>query len=92
MDEAWRLADAATVAGKRAEFIRWLKEVRYRLAYEADEWGEGRGFLPGLKLETRVGVAGGLVVWYAVDPDRRVVFVQRFRMRGDPGAGVQGGA
>lgn len=84
MEEARRLSEVATAAGRRADFIRWLKEVRYRLTHEADEWGESRDYLPGLGLQTRVGLAGDLAVWYAVDPDLRQVFIKRFWMRGDP--------
>ena len=62
MDEARRLADVAAAVGRRDDFVRWLKEVRYRLSHEADEWGESREYLPGLGLETRVGLAGDLAV------------------------------
>jgi hypothetical protein len=91
MDELRQLATTAATAGRKTSFIRWLREVRYRLAHEADEWGEGRDVLPALGLETRVGVVGDLSVWYAVDADRGRVYVKQFRMRGDPGAGPVGG-
>jgi len=91
-DEVRRLADAATSAGKRIEFIRWLREAGYRLAHEADEWGESREPIPGGRVENRVGVAGDLTVWYPVDLGRAAVYVKEFRLRGDPEAGEQGGA
>jgi hypothetical protein len=87
IDEARRLGIQATAAGRRAEFVRWVKEVQYRLAHEADEWGESREPVTGGRVEYRVGVAGELTVWYSLDVGRAVVYVQRFRLRGDPDAG-----
>jgi len=85
--EARRLADVATAAGKREPFVRWLREVYYRLAHEADEWGESREQFPGGHVEYRVGMVGDLTVWYSVDFGRAIAYVKRFRLRGDPGAG-----
>lgn len=87
LDEARRLAEIATAAGKRVPFVRWLREVYYRLAHEADEWGESREPVSGGRVEYRVGVVGELTVWYSLDVGRAVVYVKRFRLRGDPDAG-----
>lgn len=84
MEEQERMAAAATAAGTRAEFVRWLKELDYRLTREADEWGESREVLPVLKLQIRFGAVGGLAVWYGVNVETRTVYVKRFRVRGDP--------
>jgi len=92
LDEARRLADVATAAGKRVGFVRWLRETEYRLLHEADEWGESREPTPGGRIENRVGVAGDLIVWYSLDRGRAVVYVKEFRLRGDPAAGEQGTA
>lgn len=90
--EVRRLGDRARAGGIRAAFVRWLKEVHYRLAHEADEWGESRAPAPGGRIEHRVGVVGDLTVWYSVDLGRAAVYVERFRPRSDPAAGEQGGA
>jgi hypothetical protein len=81
---------AAAAAGDGEPFLRWVNEIQYRLAYEADEWGESRGRYPGDRVEVRFGVAGDLVVWYTVDFARAVAYVREFRLRGDPGAGAVG--
>lgn len=80
MEELERMA----AAGTGAEFVRWLKELDYRLTREPDEWGESREFLPALQLQIRFGTVGGLTVWYGVRVETRTVYVKRFRMRGDP--------
>ncbi len=90
IEEARGLGEKATAAGKRAEFVRWLKEAQYRLAHEADEWGESRAPLPGGRIEYRVGVVGQLAVWYTLDRGRATVHVRGFRLRGDPGSGQAG--
>lgn len=59
-----------------------LREVEYRLQCEANDWGESRGYLPVMKMDLRVGFARVLTVWYAVNLDRRVVYVQAFRLHG----------
>jgi hypothetical protein len=89
LDQARRLADVATAAGKRVEFVRWLREVNYRLAHEADEWGESRDTYPGRRIEDRVGMVGDLTVWYSIDFPRAIVYVKEFRLRDDPGTGEE---
>lgn len=84
LEELERMVTAATAGGARTEFVRWLKELEYRLTREPDEWGESREFLPVLKLQIRFGTVGGLTVWYGVNVETRTVYVKRFRMRGDP--------
>ncbi len=84
MEELERMADAATAAGTRAEFVRWLRELDYRLSREPDEWGEGREFLPVMNLQVRFGTVGRLAVWYGVNVETRTVYVKRFRLHGDP--------
>jgi hypothetical protein len=54
--------------------------------HEADEWGESREPIPGGRVENRVGMAGDLTVWYSVDLGRGIVYVEEFRLRGDPDA------
>jgi hypothetical protein len=92
MEQLRRLTRAAYAAGNARAFGRWLKEVDYRLRHEADEWGESRQPVPGGRIENRVGVVGDLIVWYSLDLSRAVAYVKEFRLRGDPGAGEQGGA
>lgn len=84
MEALERMADGATAAGRRDEFLRWLRELDYRLAREPHEWGESREVLPVLKLEIRFGTVGEVTVWYGVNVEARTVYVKRFRMRGDP--------
>lgn len=92
LEEARRLAAWATATGRRAAFVRWLKEAYYRLAHEADEWGESREPTPGGRIENRVGMVGDLTVWYAVDFGRAVAYIKEFRLRDGPDAGEHGGA
>ena len=68
----------------RAEFLRWLRELDYRLSREPDEWGESREFLPAVGLQVRFGAVGRLAVWYGVKAETRTVYLKRFRLRGDP--------
>lgn len=82
MEELERFADAAAVTGTQIEFVRWLKELDYRLKHEPHEWGESRQFLPILQLEIRFGSVGELTVWFGVNVETRIVYVKRFRMRG----------
>jgi hypothetical protein len=92
MEQLRRFTRAAYAAGNAPAFGRWLKEIEYRLAHEADEWGESRATYPGGRVEDRVGVVGELTVWYSVDSPRAIVYVKEFRLRGDPGAGRAGEA
>lgn len=77
------MARAASTAGRTAEFVRWLKELDYRLTHEAHEWGESRETLTVLQLEIRFGTVGEITVWYGVNAGTRTVYVKRFRWRGD---------
>lgn len=88
--EVRRITWVGTVIGNHASVARWFREIEYRLLHEADEWGESRGRYPGDRVEVRFGVAGDVVVWYAVDFARAVAYVREFRLRGDPGAGAVG--
>ena len=84
MEELERMADAAERAGNLPAFVRWLKELDYRLAHEPHEWGESRETLPVIGVEVRVGTVGTITVWYGVNMEARTVFVKRFRTRGKP--------
>jgi hypothetical protein len=92
LDDLRRLNRVAIAAGYHTPYLRWVREVNFRLAHEADEWGESREAIPGGRIENRVGVVGELTVWYSIDFGRAVVYVNEFRLRGDPGVGEQGGA
>jgi hypothetical protein len=78
------MAGVATAAGRRDEFLRWLRELDFRLTREPHEWGESREYLPVLQLQIRFGTVGDVTVWYGVNAEARTVYVKRFRLRGDP--------
>lgn len=82
-----RLRDFAvreTRAGRRAEAQAALRELDYRLTYEADEWGESRDYLPTIRVQMRFATAGPISVWFGVDEANRFVQVREVRFRGDP--------
>lgn len=82
-----RLRDIATrekAAGRATAMDAVLKELDYRLTCEADEWGESRDYLPVIDFQLRFGVVGPVGVWFGVSEARRIVFVRRFRTRGEP--------
>ena len=88
--QADRLRDFAvreTRAGRRAEVQAALRELDYRLTYEAGEWGEGRDYLPDLRVRMRFATAGPISVWYGVEEANRLVQVREVRFRGDPQEG-----
>jgi len=84
MEELDRMADLAKSEGKKDDFLRWLKELDFRLTHEPHEWGESREMLETRQLEIRFGTVGEITVWYGVHAETRTVYVKRFRRRGDP--------
>lgn len=78
------IAEREVDAGRGPGIAAALTEIDFRLRHEADEWGEGREYLPVLDIQLRVGIVGPVTVWYGVDAARRIVYVKRFRLRGDP--------
>ena len=84
IDELKAMRDEAVLLGRAEEFLKNLKELKYRLSVEPDEWGESREYLPVLQLEMRFGVVGSITVWYGVDVVRQTVIVKSFGLRGSP--------
>ncbi len=76
--------------GLGPEFAKALATVRYRLAYEADEWGapEDDEGTAGPDAEVRNGEVMMLAVRYGIAHAQRAVFVAGLRWRADyPGGG-----
>jgi hypothetical protein len=86
-DQLRAFGAAAKAAGRLSAFSAVMREIDYRLKYEADEWGESRDDLPVMKLQVRFGTVGPVSVWYSVHTEAREVFVREFRFRGDPQEG-----
>lgn len=80
-DQIRAFGAAAKAAGRLADFNAVMREIDYRLKYEADEWGESRDYLPAMKLQMRFGTVGPVSVWYSVHDEEREVFVREFRFR-----------
>ena len=70
----------ATQNNLRLEYIAALKEIDYRLRYEAQEWGEGREWLAELGIRMRCRTCKMITVLFGVDETRRVVYVKQFRI------------
>jgi hypothetical protein len=77
-----RLAD---VAGEGNKFLSSAKRIVDRLATGPLEFGEPRFDLQNMQLQVRVGVYGNLTVQYAVDEERRIVYILNFMLYGDHG-------
>jgi hypothetical protein len=80
LDQARALAEEATRAGRRAEFLAALTEINRRLETQAVSWGDPMFHYRHLGLlEYRAG--GPLLhVYYAVDESRQLVHVTNFRL------------
>ena len=66
--------------GLGVDYRAALREIDYRLTFEADEWGENREFLETLNLQMRCGTSRMITVIFGVDETRRIVFVREFRI------------
>jgi hypothetical protein len=77
-----RLAD---VAGEGNQFLSSAKRIVDRLATDPLDFGEPRFGLPNLQLQVRIGGFGNLAVQYAVDEERRIVYILKFMLYGDQG-------
>ena len=69
----------ARQSGVLDEFLRTLKTINFRLAYEPDEWGEPKYTLKGMKLRMFFGTFMMLNVWYGVHDEHRRVYVKTFQ-------------
>ena|SRR6266851_5678222 len=67
-----RLAD---VTGEGSTFLASAKAIVERLTTNPLEFGEPRFDLQHLQLQVRVGVYGNLSVQFAVDEQRRIVYL-----------------
>jgi hypothetical protein len=66
--------------GLREEYRTALRELNYRLAYEANEWGESRELLRELNVQMRCGTSRMITVLFGVNEFRKIVFVKEFRI------------
>ncbi len=76
MEELEQIAEVAHAEGQKDEFLRWLKELDFRLTYEPHEWGKSCEIVPTLQLEIRFGTVGAITVWYGVNTETRTVYVK----------------
>ena len=76
---AW--TDWARQWGVLDDYLRALKTINYRLAYEPDEWGEPKYTLKALHLRIFLGTFMMLNVWYGVNDEHRKVYVKTFQFR-----------
>ena len=70
----------ATQNNLRSEYVAALKEIDFRLKFEAHEWGEGRELLAELGIRMRCGMCKMITVLFGVDEARKVVYVKQFRI------------
>ena len=76
---AW--TEWAKRSGVLDDYLRTLKTINYRLAYEPDDWGEPKYTLRDLNLRMFFGTFMMLNVWYGVDDEHRKVYVKVFQFR-----------
>lgn len=81
MDKLKQGAAIAKQHRETSEFVACLKEINFRLEFEADEWGESRDQLENLEMEVRFGSTKMLSVWYGVNKSTKQVFVKEFLIR-----------
>lgn len=63
-------------------FYKAMREVEYRLKFEADEWGEQYKDLKKIGLQLRFGAVDMIGVTYGVHEETRQVFISHFRWIG----------
>jgi hypothetical protein len=73
------LQQRAVARGLGERILSAVKLVVARLQFDPLEFGEPRRELRALRLQERVAVVRPLVVLYAVDENRRLVYVTGFR-------------
>jgi hypothetical protein len=81
-----RLAALATALGFGEEFRRQTRAAWARLTADPRAWGDPLYNLHHMGLAMHRGLAGRLVVYYAIDEDRRIVYVREFVPA--PGSGL----
>ena len=57
--------------GLRDEFLAALREVNYRLTYEADEWGESREIFQELSIQMRCGTSRMITVLFGAHETKK---------------------
>ena len=70
-----------------ASFIEELRRIVERLEVDPTDWGDPIRTLRGLKMVCYRGYQDGLLAYYAVHAEERVVWVGRHRSRAQPPAG-----
>jgi hypothetical protein len=78
-DQLRDLANRAAGRGIRLLLAEELLEVQHRLENRPQEWGDPVRPLPFLGLQMLQGLYSGLMVVYAVDEARRIVYVRDIR-------------
>lgn len=73
-------AERANTLGKKAEFLAALKTIHQKLTTEPLTWGDPLYRLPQLGLQVYQRVCSPLHVAYAVDEERRIVFIKKFTL------------
>ncbi|MBX9580811.1 MAG: hypothetical protein K2X87_10935 [Gemmataceae bacterium] len=73
-----------SAVGRGPEARAALRELDYRLNFEADEWGESREYLPVMRFQMRFGTTGPISAWFGVNETNRLVRLKEVRFRGDP--------
>jgi hypothetical protein len=76
---AWGMRFRANAVTHR-DFLAGLREMNYRLEFEADEWGESRERIETMRLEMRVGTCRMLTVIYGIHEQSRTVIVKRINL------------
>lgn len=66
--------------GLKSDYVATLKELDYRLAFEADDWGESREYYAELELQMRWAACRMIDVTFGVNMAMNEVFVKRFRL------------
>lgn len=73
-------AGRANALGKKAEFLAALKTIYQKLTTEPLTWGDPSYPLTQLGLQVYQRVCSPLHVAYAVDDDRRIVYIKKFTL------------
>jgi hypothetical protein len=70
--------ERATRLGRRAEYLAALRTIHHKLTTEPTTWGDPWYHLIQLGLQVYQRICSPLHVSYAVDEERRIVYVRRF--------------
>ncbi len=71
-----QIQSRAKTQGRGAQVLSAIRAIYHRLSSDPLEFGEPLYRLPALRLQVRHGVAGPLLIYFAVHEDQPLVFIK----------------